>query len=277
MGSVNKAVVLAGGRGTRLGELTRDTNKHLLSVADRPMIAHVLHATALAGLSDVLIVTNADDVPAFRQALGDAGMHGLASLAYTAQPRVGGGVADALAAAEAFVDGQAFVCMLGDNLLADPRALVGFVRRFAAANEPPGDARATPSSRSETHGKSRLLLGRVHAPMKRVDLGIACLEIFGDQAATTPTLTDIVEKPGAIGVPGLSDLAVLGVYGYSASVFNFVWAIQPSSRGEREITELNRRLIQCGAVDYETLSTPWMDCGTPAALEAADVMMRTAR
>ena len=242
-----KAVILAGGRGTRLLPLTANTNKHLLPVAGRPMVAHGLRRLAEAGVHDTLIVTNPDDIPAFRAALGGAEAHGLTSVDYVAQPEVGGGVADALRAAEGFADGSAFVVMLGDNLLVD--SLRPFVEAFTAQIDRP-----------------RLLLGRVKPPMRLQDLGVA---EFDPQDASA--LKRIVEKP----VEPPSELAVLGVYAYPAGVFPLLAQLEPGPRGELEITDFNNTLIGHGPVAHTVYEGRWIDAGTHETLALAETIFGT--
>lgn len=251
-----RVVVLAGGRGTRLSPLTDTTNKHLLDVAGRPMIAWVLDRAARAGLTEACVVTNADQIDVFRACLGEARSHGLNTLNYLAQSNVGGGVADALAAAEPFIVGNGqppiddrFVCLLGDNLLADERALTGFVERFHA----------------QPTGTARLLLGRVGPPMQVHAMGIARFK------PELETLTGIDEKP--IDAPQ-DALAVLGVYGYPNTVFDDLKNITPGPRNEREISELNRGVIASGRVHHETLDTDWIDAGTHECLAAAASLLQ---
>lgn len=237
-----KGVVLAGGLGTRLHPLTRVTNKHLLPVYDRPMIFYPIEKLVRAGVEDILIVTGGTHAGEFLRLLGNGKEFGLEHLNYTYQEGEGG-IAEALGLAEHFADGEPIVVILGDNLFQD--SIGGAVRRF----------------RDQGQG-AKLLLKQVPDPER---FGVAVLE--GDRVAR------IIEKPEH----APSSLAVTGVYMYDPRVFQIIKALEPSARGELEITDVNNRYLEWGALTYEVLDGWWADAGTFESLYRASALVRDQR
>jgi glucose-1-phosphate thymidylyltransferase len=233
-----KGVILAGGLGTRLLPMTRVTNKHLLPVYDRPMIYYPLQQLVHAGIRDILVVTGGEHAGDFLKLLRNGQDFGLAHLRYAYQEGEGG-IADALGLAEFFAAGEPVVVVLGDNLFQDSIAPVI------------DDFRRDPTG-------ARLLLKSVPDPER---FGVATIE--GDRVVR------IVEKPRE---PETS-LAVTGCYLYDARVFEIVRTLEPSTRGELEITDVNNRYLAWGALRHHELSGWWTDAGTvPSLHRAADLV-----
>lgn len=237
-----KGVVLAGGLGTRLRPLTLVTNKHLLPVYDRPMISYPIEKLVEAGIEDILIVTGGAHAGDFLRLLGNGRQFGLKHLNYTYQEGEGG-IAEALSLAEHFADGEPIVVILGDNLFED--SLAGPIRRY-----------------QEQGTGATILLKEVDDPER---FGVA--ELDGDR------IVRIVEKPR---VPP-SRYAVTGVYLYDARVFDIVRTLEPSARGELEITDVNNRYLEWGELHCEFLDGWWTDAGTFESLHRASVLVRSSR
>lgn len=221
-----KGVILAGGTGSRLYPLTRITNKHLLPVYDRPMIYHAIECLVSAGLTRILIVTGGNDAGAFLPLLGNGSQFGLKHLDYTHQDRAGG-IAEALGLAEHFAGGEDVCVLLADNVF--ERSIRGAVERFAAQG-----------------GGARLLLASVDHP-----------EHYGVARFDGEQLVGIEEKPAR----PPSELAVAGCYLYDRTVFDIVKGLQPSARGELEITDVNNEYLRRGALQWERVDGFWADCG----------------
>jgi len=225
-----KGIVLAGGLGKRLHPLTRITNKHLLPIADRPMISYAIEALVKAGIDELMLVTGGIHAGEFFRLLGDGSDHGVDRLLYAYQEREGG-VAEALGLAERFARGDRFLVMLADNLFERP--LKPFVDAFA------GQGRG-----------ARIVLARVSEPEHLAHVGVA--ELDGDAR-----LRRIVEKPST----PPSDLAVTGVYFYDDGVFDVLPELKPSDRGELEITDVNNWYVERGLMQYDVCEGFWGDAG----------------
>ena len=238
-----KGVLLAGGTGSRLHPLTKDTNKHLLPIAGRPMVEWAIEALVGAGVTEVVVVTGPEHVDAFRALLGDGARLGVDRLEYAVQERPGG-IAEALGLTETFADGGPIVLMLADNLL--ERSLADLVAAFE--KEPVG---------------ARLLLSQMDDDEHLRHLGVPVLDAEG-------RITEIVEKPAA----PPSAYAVTGVYCYEYSVYDVVKTLVPSGRGELEITDVNNHFVTTGAVAYDVLEGFWGDAGESLdAYEAVDTFV----
>ena len=222
-----KGVVLAGGLGTRLRPLTSITNKHLLPVYDQPMIFYPLQKLAEAGIRDVMLVTGGNSAGDFLRLLGDGSDFGLDTLNYAYQIKEGG-IAEAIGLTKAFVGGEKFVVILGDNILED--SLAGHVKTF----------------RNQEDG-ARILLKEVSNPR---DYGVA--EIEGDR------IISIVEKPES----PRSSYAVIGVYMYDDFAFEVIDALQPSARGELEVTDINNAYLSAGKLRADINEGWWADSGS---------------
>ncbi len=222
-----KGVILAGGLGTRLRPLTKIANKHLLPVYDRPMIYFPIETLCRAGIRDIMIVTGGNSAGDFLRLLGNGRQFGLDDIAYTYQEGEGG-IAEALGLCEHFADGDRIVVMLGDNILEDD--ISPYVRAFEG--QPSG---------------ARVLLKQVHDP-----------ERFGVAELSEDRIVRIVEKPA---IPR-SNYAVIGIYMYDCRVFDFIKQLEPSPRGELEITDVNNAFIRENALYYDVVDGWWSDAGT---------------
>jgi glucose-1-phosphate thymidylyltransferase len=235
-----KGVVLAGGLGTRLLPLTRVTNKHLLPVYDRPMIFYPLQALVNAGITDILIVTGGNSAGDFLKLLGNGKEFGLKHLNYTYQEGEGG-IAAALSLAEHFADKGPICVVLGDNLIEGN--IIEPVRRF----------------RADPHG-AQIFLKEVPDPER---FGVP--ELRGDRVVR------IEEKPKRPASP----YAVTGIYFYDNQVFDVIRTLEPSGRGELEITDVNNWYIRQGQLSYAILEGWWTDAGTFESLYRASQLVAT--
>ncbi len=233
-----RGVILAGGKGTRMGELTKVTNKHLLPVGPWPMVYHPLKKLTGCGIQEVLLVSGTDHMGDFIELLGSGKDHGC-RLTYRVQDEAGG-IAQALGLAEHFCSGSRAVVLLGDNIFRDP--LVGLLEK--AASRPDW---------------AWIGLKQVPDPGR---YGVA--ELDGDR------VTAIVEKPKE----PKSDLAVVGVYIYPPDVFTVIKTLKPSGRGELEITDVNNYYLKQGRMGYSTLDGYWTDAGTLDSLDHANDLVR---
>lgn len=230
-----KAVILAGGTGSRLMPLTSYINKHMLPVGKYPMIHHGIETLRKAGIEDILIITNRQSASMFIQYFG-SGEELAVSLVYRIQEGAGG-IADALQLARPFIsDGEKFLVMLGDNLFEED--LTAHIDEF-----------------QKQQGGAMVLLKEVDDPHR---YGIPVFHANG-------AIKHIVEKPAK----PESNLSVTGLYMYSSDVFRRIENISPSSRGELEITDLNNLYAAEGLLTYRTLTGWWMDAGTFESLKEA--------
>lgn len=223
-----KGVVLAGGRGTRLLPITRVTNKHLLPVYNQPMIYYPLQTLMAAGVKEVLVVSGPEHAGHFLNLLGSGREFGL-HLSYEVQEEAGG-IAQALGLAEDFADNNPLMVILGDNIFEDNQTIAQAAESFI------------------NQGKGGKIFLKEVPDAQR--FGVA--EVSGDR------IVSIEEKPAN----PKSNLAVTGLYMYDARVFNIVNNLQPSGRGELEITDVNNAYIQDGAMTYQILEGEWTDAGT---------------
>ncbi|WP_336788069.1 sugar phosphate nucleotidyltransferase [Paenibacillus sp. MMO-177] len=230
-----KAVILAGGTGTRLMPLTSYINKHMLPVGRHPMIHHGIETLRKAGIEEILIITNRQSAGMFIHYFG-SGEDLAVSIAYRIQEGAGG-IADALQLARPFItDGEKFLVLLGDNLFEED--LTPYIHDFR-----------------QQQGGAMVLLKEVDDPHR---YGIPVFDSNG-------AIQHIEEKP----VDPQSNLSVTGLYMYSSDVFERIENISPSSRGELEITDLNNLYAAAGLLTYRTLSGWWMDAGTFDSLKEA--------
>jgi glucose-1-phosphate thymidylyltransferase len=236
-----KGIVLAGGTGSRLFPLTKITNKHLLPIFDKPMIYYPIQTLVEAGIKDILLVTGGRNSGDFLRLLANGKEFGLAHLNYTYQEGEGG-IADALALAEHFADGEKICVILGDNIIE------GSIREAVDAFE------------RQERG-ARILLKQVQDAER---FGVA--EMEGDR------IVGIEEKPPQ---PKSHD-AVIGIYMYDGTVFDKVKTLVPSRRGELEITDVNNAYIREGTMSFSHLEGWWTDAGTfESLLRAANLVAGT--
>ena len=225
-----KGVILAGGSGTRLHPLTRITNKHLLPVYDRPMVNWAIEGLVAAGINDIMLVSGGTHAGEFFRLLGNGHAHGIDRLFYAYQERAGG-IAEALALAERFVDRDRVVVMLADNIF--EYSLATAVANFAR----------------QEHG-ARVVLTKVAERSHLRHLGVP--EFDGSGA-----LTRIIEKPKR----PPSTFAVTGIYFYDESVWDVIPTLHPSGRGELEITDVNNWYVSNGTMEYDVIEGFWGDAG----------------
>jgi glucose-1-phosphate thymidylyltransferase len=237
-----RALILAGGEGSRLRPITHTNAKQLIPIAGAPILFHALEAIRDAGITEVGIVIGqtGDEI---RTAVGDGSAWGL-SVSYIEQDAPLG-LAHAVMTARDFVAGQPFLMYLGDNVLLE--GLKRFVDEF-----------------ERTRPDAQIFLARVPEPER---FGVAVLD--GDRVVR------LVEKPASF----VSDLALVGVYLFDDSILEAADTLEPSSRGEYEITEAIQWLIDHGkTVRAEMVSAWWKDTGRPAdLLEANRVMLSIVR
>ena len=225
-----RGVILAGGSGTRLHPLTRITNKHLLPIYDRPMISYAIEALVLAGITEIMLVTGGTHAGEFLRLLGNGHEHGIDRLSYAYQDRPGG-IAEALGLAERFAGGEPVLVMLGDNIVE---------RGF----------RATVENFAEQGGGARIVLTQADDPVHLRHLGVPAFDGDG-------RIVGIVEKPD----DPPSTYAVTGIYCYEPSVFEVIETLEPSGRGELEITDVNNYYVRLGTMAYDVLDGFWGDAG----------------
>ncbi len=236
-----KGVVLAGGLGSRLKPLTKVTNKHLLPVYNQPMIYYPINTLINAGIDDIMIVTGGNSAGDFLKLLGNGKEFGLKHLNYTYQEGEGG-IADALSLVEHFADNQPICVVLGDNIIE------GNVRQAAEIYNEQGKG-------------AKILLKKVHDPNR-----------FGVPELDGGKVLQIEEKPD----DPKSDFAVIGIYFYDNTVFDIIKTLEPSGRGELEITDVNNHYIRRGEMTWNELDGWWTDAGTfESLLHATNLVAET--
>jgi dTDP-glucose pyrophosphorylase len=217
-----KGVILAGGTGSRLDPLTRVTNKHLLPIGEKPMVQWAADALIEAGVRDLLLVTGSDHVEDFQRYFGN-------DVQYAKQERAGG-IAEALGLAQEFARGERIVVMLADNIYGG--SIASTIRNFG---QQPAGARVLLAHVRETEHLRHLGVPRIHEGR----------------------IVEIEEKP--VDPPG--HLAVTGLYCYEPEVFDVVAEVEPSARGELEITDVNNHYVRAGTLEYDIFPGYWGDAG----------------
>jgi glucose-1-phosphate thymidylyltransferase len=225
-----KGVILAGGTGSRLYPLTRITNKHLLPIYDRPMVCYAIETLVSAGVDELMVVTGGTHAGEFFRLLGNGRDYGIHGLFYAYQERPGG-IAEALSLADHFAEDDRVVVMLADNIF--ERGLRCSVEAFGRQGS-----------------GARIALARLQDPGHLRHLGVADLDANG-------RVRLIVEKPDH----PPSDLAVTGVYFYDSSVWKVIPKLQPSRRGELEMTDVNNHYVGASAMEYDIIDGFWGDAG----------------
>lgn len=233
-----KGVILAGGLGTRLYPLTKVTSKHLLPVGNEPMVFHSIKLLIETGITDILIITSPIHIGDFVSVLGSGKDFGC-EFTYRVQEEAKG-IAHALESAEGFAAGGSIVVLLADNIFE------------SSIQQVVSDYKIQKTG-------ARVLLKEVDDP-----------ERFGVASLNGNHIVSIEEKP----TQPKSNYAVVGVYCYDSTVFEIIRTIEPSSRGEYEITSVNNVYIDRGQLQYSFLQGEWVDAGTFEALvEANNLLM----
>jgi glucose-1-phosphate thymidylyltransferase len=237
-----KGIILAGGTGSRLYPITAVLNKHLLPVYDKPMVYYPLTTLMLAGIRDIVVVSSPEVLPQLRGCLGTGTQWGV-QLSYVAQPQPRG-IVDGLLAAAGELGNERFALVLGDNIFYRTGLPVQLQR--AAGRASGATIFAYPVSDPRRFGV--VVLGSDARPVS------------------------IEEKPAH----PASNLAVPGLYFYDERALEFARGLQPSDRGEIEITDLNRVYLGRGELHVEQLGrgSAWLDGGTPDQLHEASHFVR---
>lgn len=241
-----KAIILAGGSGTRLHPLTQVVSKQLLPVYDKPMIYYPMSVLMLAGIREILIISTPEDLPNFKRLFGDGQQLGLA-ISYAEQPKPEG-LAQAFIIGEEFVAGDDVCLILGDNIF------------YGAGLQ---DLLFKAKQQVEAKREAVIFGYYVEDPER---YGVASFDQEGK-------VLDIQEKP----VSPKSNYAVVGLYFYPADVIEKAKRVQPSARGELEITSVNQDFLREDRLHLQRMGRgfAWLDTGTHESLSEATEFIKT--
>ena len=241
-----KGIVLAGGSGSRLYPLTMVTSKQLLPIYDKPMIYYPLSVLMNAGIRDILIISTPQDTPRFQELLKDGSQFGL-HLSYAVQPSPDG-LAQAFIIGENFIGNDTVAMVLGDNIFAGH----GLQKRLRDAVE------------SAENGKGATIFGYYVDDPERFGI------VEFDKAGRAVSIEEKPEYPK-------SNYCVTGLYFYDNRVVEYAKGLNPSKRGELEITDLNRIYLEQGELNVELLGQgfTWLDTGTHESLVEATNFVKT--
>jgi len=233
-----KGVILAGGTGSRLYPCTKVTNKHLLPVYDKPMIYYPLKTIIEAGIKDILIVSGTGHAGDFVNLLGSGKEFGV-RLSYEIQEE-SGGIAQALALAESFSDGETILVILGDNIFEDN--IKNYTEKF--------------------FNRCKIFLKEV---------GIKAAKRFGVAVVKDDKVVYVEEKP----LNPKSNLAMTGLYLFDSKIFDIIRQLKPSARGEFEITDVIDFYVRNNSCSYELIKGYWSDAGTFNSLNRASNLVKS--
>ncbi|MDR2585857.1 MAG: glucose-1-phosphate thymidylyltransferase RfbA [Prevotellaceae bacterium] len=239
-----KGIILSGGSGSRLYPVTKGVSKQLLPIYDKPMVYYPLSVLMLAEIREILLISTPDDLPGFRRLLGDGSDFGI-TLSYAEQPTPDG-LAQAMVIGESFIGNEASCLILGDNIFYGQH----FTEKLIQAR-----------AQAEQKGRGTVFGYRVKDPER---YGVVGFDENG-------MVTSLEEKP----INPKSNFAVVGLYFYPSGVSQKAKTVQPSARGELEITDLNRIYLEQGSLDVQLFGRgfSWLDTGTFDSLSEASTFI----